>query len=841
MSPKNYFSLALLLLLATLLLSSCGGTSSTTTRPPSPDPAPSVTSITPNAGSINGGTVITITGTGFMAGVSVKIGGTAAVGVTVMSSTMVTATTPAHAAGAVNLVVANMDAQNDTVAAAFTYSTSNPSPTVTSVSPNTGTINGATAVTIKGTGFLSGATAKIGGTSAVSVMVINSTTITAITPAHAAGAASVVVTNTDSKAGTLNNGYTFTGPPAPNPAPTVISITPNSGTTNGGTALTIAGTGFLPGATVKMGGTSAIVLAVVNSAIITATAPAHAAGAVDVVVTNTDAKNGTLTSGYTFTAPAGNNPAPTVTSINPTTGVTTGGTAVTITGTGFLSEATVKVGGTAATSVTVVNATTITATTPAHAAGAASVVVTNTDNKSGTLTNGYTFTAPAGNNPAPTVTSINPATGVSTGGTAVTITGTGFLTGATVQVGGASATSVTVVNATTIMASTPAHAAGAVSVVVTNTDTKSGTLTNGYTYTAAAGTLALTNVVSGLSNPVGIERPPNDNRFFIVEQRGTIRILDNGVLQPGNFLDIQSLVNYDGQEQGLLGIAFHPNFATNHKFYVNYTMDEGNRQSVIAEFQTLASDPNTADLNSERDLLIVNQPFPNHKGGQLVFGPDGFLYIGLGDGGSGGDPMANGQNTSTFLGKMLRIGVDPPFTAGHEYAIPADNPFAGGGGLGEIYAYGLRNPWRFSFEPVTNRLFVADVGQDNWEEIDILQKGGNFGWNVMEGKHCYPPSATSCDMTNKILPIIEYSHTDGVAVIGGYIYKGTAIPSLANKYIFADLTGKIWSLTEAPANTWTRNNLLTTNLMLTSFGKDAAGELYVLDYNGGNVLKLVLQ
>ena len=397
------------------------------------------------------------------------------------------------------------------------------------------------------------------------------------------------------------------------------------------------------------------------------------------------------------------------------------------------------------------------------------------------------------------------------------------------------------VNSTTITATTPTHSAGAVSVLVTNTDAKSGTLTNGYTYTVPAGTLALTNVVSGLSNPVGMERPPNDNRFFIVEQRGTIRILENGALQSGNFLDIQSTTNFDGQEQGLLGLAFHPNFATNHKFYVNYTIDDvGQLETIISEFQTLASDPNTADPNSERVLLVVNQPFPNHKGGQLVFGPDGFLYIGLGDGGSGGDPQGNGQNLSTFLGKMLRIGVDPPFTGGKQYAIPADNPFAVSGGSPEIWAYGLRNPWRFSFEPVTNRLFVADVGQDSWEEIDILQKGGNFGWNVMEGKHCFPPGTTTCDMTNKILPIFEYSHADGIAVIGGYVYKGTAIPSLANKYIFADLTGKIWSLTEAPANTWTRADLLASNLTLTSFGRDAAGELYLVDYNG-NILKLVLQ
>src|SRR6202142_3523065 len=338
MSRKYWLPVGPLLLL-TLLLPGCGGgTIKPNTTNPSSNPAPTVTSIAPNSGTINGGTTVTIAGTGFLAGATVSLGGTAATGVTLVSSTSITAITPVHAAGAVNVMVTNTDAQSVTLTSGYTYSTSNPAPTVTSISPNSGTINGGTAVTVRGTGFLTGATLKLGGTAATSVTVVNSTTISATTPAHAAGATSVVVTNTDAKSGTLNNGYTFTGPPPPNPAPTVISITPNSGTTNGGTAVTIAGTGFLTGATVKMGGTSATVLAVVNSALITATAPAHTAGAVDVVVTNTDTKSGTLTSGYTYTAAP--NPAPTVTSINPTSGVTTGGTTVTITGTGFIAGAT---------------------------------------------------------------------------------------------------------------------------------------------------------------------------------------------------------------------------------------------------------------------------------------------------------------------------------------------------------------------------------------------------------------------------------------------------------------------------------------------------------------------
>ena len=313
-------------------------------------------------------------------------------------------------------------------------------------------------------------------------------------------------------------------------------------------------------------------------------------------------------------------------------------------------------------------------------------------------------------------------------------------------------------------------------------------------------TLALTTVVSGLTAPLGLESPPGDNRFFVVQQTGTVRIIQNGALLPGNFLDIQSLVNDDGGEQGLLGLTFHPNYSTNRKFYVNYTRDSPSRQTVIAEFQTSASDPNQADPNSERILLTVSQPFPNHKGGQLAFGADGFLYIGLGDGGNSGtpDPLNNGQNLFSLLGKMLRIGVDPPFTGCLPYAIPADNPFANGStGSPEIFAYGFRNPWRFSLERGGTRIFVADVGQSNFEEVDILQKGGNYGWSVMEATHCFNPP-TSCDTSGKVLPIAEYDHSIGIAIIGGFVYKGTAIPSLANKYIFGDLSGKIFSLTESP-------------------------------------------
>ena len=305
----------------------------------------------------------------------------------------------------------------------------------------------------------------------------------------------------------------------------------------------------------------------------------------------------------------------------------------------------------------------------------------------------------------------------------------------------------------------------------------------------------------------------------------------------GSFLDIQSLTNFDHAEQGLLGLAFHPNYSTNRLFYVNYTRgsNNSNRQTVIAEFQTQAGNPNQADPTSRREVLVVAQPVAaNHKGGQLAFGPDHFLYIGLGDGGSGGDPLGNGQNLFVMLGKILRIDVD----GGPPYGIPADNPFAGGGGLPEIWAYGLRNPWRFSFERGGTRLFAGDVGQDSWEEVDLITKGGNFGWNVMEGAHCYSPSS-GCDMSGKILPIAEYGHNEGEAIIGGYVYEGT-ISGLANAYIFADLNGKIWSLTESPTNVWTRTLLLSTARTISSFGQDSAGEVFVVDL-GGSVLKLVAQ
>jgi glucose/arabinose dehydrogenase len=301
------------------------------------------------------------------------------------------------------------------------------------------------------------------------------------------------------------------------------------------------------------------------------------------------------------------------------------------------------------------------------------------------------------------------------------------------------------------------------------------------------------------------------------------------------FLDITSKVTFV-DEMGLLGMAFHPSYASNSRFYINYVRGGTSApQTVIAEYQAQAGNPDLADPASERILLTVNQPFTNHKGGQLTFGADGFLYIGLGDGGGAGDPNGNGQSLATLLGKLLRIDVDHTST-GRQYAIPADNPFAGGGGLPEIWAYGFRNPWRFSFDSSTGRLFAGDVGQDKFEEVNLVERGGNFGWNTMEGLHCYTP-ATGCNMAGLVMPIIEYGHSEGEAVIGGYVYRGSAIPDLVGSYIMADFeSGTLWMASES-AGIWTRTQLLSTGRNISSLGQDALGEIHVVDYNG-SVLKV---
>jgi glucose/arabinose dehydrogenase len=342
-------------------------------------------------------------------------------------------------------------------------------------------------------------------------------------------------------------------------------------------------------------------------------------------------------------------------------------------------------------------------------------------------------------------------------------------------------------------------------------------------------------VVTGLDAPVGVTNAGDGSgRLFILEQAGVIRIFQNGNLLPTPFLDIRNRV-LSGGERGLLGLAFHPQYAQNGYFYINYTNLQGN--TVIARYQVSANDPNRADPSSEKRLIFVQQPFPNHNGGEVTFGPDGYLYLGLGDGGSQGDPNGNGQSLNTLLGKILRIDVNH----GDPYAIPPNNPFQGKG-KAEIWAYGLRNPWRFSFDGATGDLYIGDVGQDLWEEIDFLPAGSpggtNFGWNYMEASHPYdnhtPPQGLK--LTG---PVAEYSHEFGCAVAGGYVYRGKQLPGWQGVYLFGDYcSGIVWGLLRSPDGTWQQKQLYQNVGRISSFGEDEAGEIYLTDLNG-NLFQLV--
>jgi glucose/arabinose dehydrogenase len=334
------------------------------------------------------------------------------------------------------------------------------------------------------------------------------------------------------------------------------------------------------------------------------------------------------------------------------------------------------------------------------------------------------------------------------------------------------------------------------------------------------------------NQPVGVYYAPDDShRLFVVEQLGVIQVFHNSptTANASIFLDIQDRVLFSG-EQGLLGLAFHPNYTTNGYFYVDYVAPNPTR-TVIARYHVASNNSNQVDLASELILLTIPQPFPNHKGGQIAFGPDGYLYIGMGDGGSEGDPLGNGQNRSTLLGKILRIDVNNP-SVDKSYTFPPDNPFVGNivGYREEIYAWGFRNPWRFSFDSVTGRLWVGEVGQNTEEEIDLVEKGKNYGWNIMEGTLIYAGGNTA----GLTLPVYAYNHTLGNAIIGGYVYHGAAVPSLQGAYVYGDYgSGRIWTLSVNDSGVAVSNSLLVlSNLTISSFGVDQTGEMYVCSFNG---------
>jgi len=322
------------------------------------------------------------------------------------------------------------------------------------------------------------------------------------------------------------------------------------------------------------------------------------------------------------------------------------------------------------------------------------------------------------------------------------------------------------------------------------------------------------------------------SRVYVVERTGKIKCFDSspGAEKAEVFLDLGRRIDTSYVEKGLLGLAFHPKFRENGHCFVNYTSAVG---TVIARYSVEEGNPEAGDFSSEEVLLTFSQPFKNHKGGQLDFGADGFLYIAAGDGGSGGDPHNNAQNLRSFLGKILRIDVDRN-TPDKPYGIPEDNPFAGNseGYLEEIYAYGLRNPWRFSFDRERGILWAGDVGQDTREEIDIIEKGLNYGWRIMEGNLQYKPSPDS-NQEDLAPPVWDYGRSEGGCVIGGYAYYGTSLTGLRGCYIYGDyLSGRIWALSLDEKNKPRNRELARTDLEISSFGLDGSGELYILDFNG---------
>jgi len=358
--------------------------------------------------------------------------------------------------------------------------------------------------------------------------------------------------------------------------------------------------------------------------------------------------------------------------------------------------------------------------------------------------------------------------------------------------------------------------------------------------------------VDGLDNPVAITHAGDGSgRLFILEQRGVVRVARDGKLVKQAFLDIRKRV-VDGGEKGLLGIAFHPRFKQNGRFYLNYTTDHNGLTTVIAEYRVNKN--GQADAASKRILLRIKQPWGNHNGGQLAFGPDGYLYIATGDGGSGDDPQNNGQNLKTLLGAILRIDVDRR-DARRAYGIPPDNPFIQQqNARPEIWAWGLRNPWRFSFDRLTGDLYAADVGQDDVEEIDIIEKGKNYGWRIMEGNICTPGVNPTCNAKGLTPPIYTYDHAVGRSITGGYVYRGNQFPELCGVYLYGDFVSQaIWGLRVKNGKLIQHKTLFAARsllrlavdyfsdegLLISTFGEDENGEIYAASYESGRIYKIV--
>ncbi len=345
--------------------------------------------------------------------------------------------------------------------------------------------------------------------------------------------------------------------------------------------------------------------------------------------------------------------------------------------------------------------------------------------------------------------------------------------------------------------------------------------------------VVLTEIASGFTRPLyATHADDGSERLFVLEQTGKVWILKDEVRRREPFLDISALISASANrlysEQGLLGLAFHPDFGANGYFFVNYTDRSGT--TVVARYQVSLSDPDVADAGSGQIIFQLGQPFANHNGGHIDFGPDGYLYISLGDGGSANDPLGAGQNRRLLLGSIIRIDVD----GAAPYAIPQDNPFVGeDSALDEIWAYGLRNVWRFSFDRVTGDMYLADVGQNLLEEVNFQPAdssgGENYGWNVWEGTNRF----TGGSAQDHVPPVFEYPHSLGCSVTGGYVYRGGAIPQMEAVYLFGDYcTGRIWAMYRDPDLNWQAKEFTNTGMAISSFGEDEAGEIYVIDYSG---------